>query len=147
MPVNDDRRENTLPVTSEVGSEGGSFADPTTQVSTFEGDIHRTPGHGGASSSATQAIRRDQVAGTGKEAPSAADGIVRYPTEPPHPPSATQGRRMGGVDWRTAAAGAAAGAAVALAFSSLRQRRHGRDEKGDMDCDATLIVAVAPPES
>jgi len=38
----DDRADKKLPVTGEVGSEGGSFADPTYQVTEFEGDLGRT---------------------------------------------------------------------------------------------------------
>jgi hypothetical protein len=38
----DDRADKKLPVTGEVGSEGGSFADATYQVSEFEGDLGRT---------------------------------------------------------------------------------------------------------
>ncbi len=38
----DDRRENKLPVTAEVGAEGGSYADPTIQVPTFHEDLPRT---------------------------------------------------------------------------------------------------------
>jgi hypothetical protein len=41
MTRSDDRRENKLPVTGEVGGEGGSFADPTIQVPTFNGDLPR----------------------------------------------------------------------------------------------------------
>jgi hypothetical protein len=119
MTASDDRRENTLPVTGEVGSEGGSFGDPTHQISTFEGDIERTRGRGGASSSATQAVRSGHAGASA----SAADGIVRYPTEPPHAPSATEGRRVGGMDWKAGLAGAAAGAAVAFAVSTLRGRK------------------------
>lgn len=37
----DDRADRKLPVTGEVGSEGGSYADPTLQVSSFEGDLGR----------------------------------------------------------------------------------------------------------
>jgi hypothetical protein len=40
----DDRANTKLPVTGEVGSEGGSFADPTYQVTEFEGDLGRTAG-------------------------------------------------------------------------------------------------------
>jgi hypothetical protein len=118
MSEQDDRREETLPVTAEVGSEGGSFADPTHQVSTFEGDIERTTGRGGASSSATQALRSGGIGGTGASPASAADGILRYPTELPHTPSASQGGRA----WKMGLAGAAAGAAVAFALSTLRRR-------------------------
>lgn len=42
MSRSDDRRENTLPVTAEVGAEGGSYADPTIQVPTFQEDLPRT---------------------------------------------------------------------------------------------------------
>lgn len=42
MSRSDDRRENKLPVTAEVGDEGGSYADPTIQVPTFHDDIART---------------------------------------------------------------------------------------------------------
>lgn len=38
----DDRADKKLPVTGEVGSEGGSYADPTYQVSEFDGDLGRT---------------------------------------------------------------------------------------------------------
>jgi hypothetical protein len=44
MSRSDDRRENELPVTAEVGDEGGSFADPTIQVPTFHEDLGRTDG-------------------------------------------------------------------------------------------------------
>jgi hypothetical protein len=117
----DKNRDTTLPVTSEVGSEGGSFADATTQVSTLDGDVRTLRGRGGASSSATQATRSEQIRGTRGAPAETPGGIVRYPTEPPHPPSATEGRRMGGMDWKTGLAGAAAGAAVALALSALRR--------------------------
>ena len=42
MSRTDDRADKKLPVTGEVGSEGGSYADPTYQVSEFEGDLGRT---------------------------------------------------------------------------------------------------------
>lgn len=38
----DDRRRRKLPVTGEVGAEGGSYADPTLQVPTFHDDVPRT---------------------------------------------------------------------------------------------------------
>jgi hypothetical protein len=37
MSRTDDRADTKLPVTAEVGGEGGSFADPTLQVETFSG--------------------------------------------------------------------------------------------------------------
>lgn len=115
---NDDRRERTLPVTAEVGSEGGSFADPTMQVATFseDSDIPRGPGHGGPSSVATQATRFDTAAGNAlSEAPDAAAGVVRYPTDAPSSP-ASEGAPAGRHPWRAGLIGAAAGAAVALAL-------------------------------
>jgi hypothetical protein len=42
MSRSDDRREHKLPLTGEVGGEGGSSADPTMQVPTFENDLQRT---------------------------------------------------------------------------------------------------------
>lgn len=42
MSRTDDRADKKLPVTGEVGSEGGSYADPTTQVAEFEGEVGRT---------------------------------------------------------------------------------------------------------
>ncbi len=42
MSRTDDRADKKLPITGEVGSEGGSFADPTYQVSEFEGDVGKT---------------------------------------------------------------------------------------------------------
>ncbi|HVL67042.1 MAG TPA: hypothetical protein VM364_07245 [Vicinamibacterales bacterium] len=42
MSRTDDRTDKKLPVTGEVGSEGGSYADSTMQVAEFEGDVGRT---------------------------------------------------------------------------------------------------------
>lgn len=42
MRRSDDRADKKLPVTGEIGSEGGSYADPTYQISEREGDIGRT---------------------------------------------------------------------------------------------------------
>ena len=39
MSGTDDRADKRLPVTGEVGSEGGSYADPTMQVPTFHEDL------------------------------------------------------------------------------------------------------------
>lgn len=51
----DDRADKTLPVTGEVGSEGGSFADATYQVSEAEGDLGRTSGASEPDTTDTQA--------------------------------------------------------------------------------------------
>ena len=37
MAPTEDRDKPTLPVTAEVGDEGGSFAEPTQQTETFSG--------------------------------------------------------------------------------------------------------------
>lgn len=42
MSRTDDRADKKLPVTGEVGSEGGSYADPTYQVSEVDGEIGET---------------------------------------------------------------------------------------------------------
>jgi hypothetical protein len=39
MPDTPKYRDDKLPVTAEVGGEGGSYADPTFQKATEEGDI------------------------------------------------------------------------------------------------------------
>ena len=66
MSKSDDRADEKLPVTGEVGSEGGSFADPTLQVAQFEGDLGRN----------AQAAEPEQTG------PDAAD-VTKYPTERP----------------------------------------------------------------
>ena len=42
MSQTDDRADKKLPVTGEVGSEGGSYGDPTMQIATHEGDLGKT---------------------------------------------------------------------------------------------------------
>ena len=76
----DDRAENPLPVTAEVGDEGGSFADPTLQVDTFSGpegnrrvDPKRVSGAG--SEAAAVAAEGEQVR--------AADDVVKHATDRP----------------------------------------------------------------
>lgn len=108
-PGTDDRTEGRLPVTSEVGSEGGSYADKTVQVATFEGDVERLRGSGGARSRATQSTRAAE-GDTG--------GLLRYPTESPDEPAAARGARF---DWRAGALGAAAGALAMFAVSRRRR--------------------------
>lgn len=82
----DDRRSQPLPVTNEIGSEGGSYGDPTMQVNTFQEPQKdaREPGIGGAGSAAAYAIRRDDIVASEEGRP---EGIVRYPTEAPDSPS------------------------------------------------------------
>lgn len=64
--MTDERAHRKLPVTGEVGSEGGSYADSTLQISTFEGDLGRT----------AEAAEPDQVE-------SDASDVAKYPNEPP----------------------------------------------------------------
>lgn len=85
MGRTDDRRDDrTLPVTSEVGDEGGSFSDRALQEATFEGDVPRidrrvepTP--------APEHI-------TSEEAESPAEGMTTYPTDRPDAPPAPRKR-------------------------------------------------------
>lgn len=69
MSPKDQKHEPRLPVTAEVGGEGGSFADPTTQVATFEGDVPNA----GEPATDTPTPERDE-SGT-------AEGIRKYPTD------------------------------------------------------------------
>jgi hypothetical protein len=69
MSHTDDRADKKLPVTAEVGGEGGSFADPTHQVSTFEGDVSNSNGTGD-----------DRVAPDVIESDTA-EGMQKYPTD------------------------------------------------------------------
>jgi hypothetical protein len=66
----DDQAEEKLPVTAEVGGEGGSYADPTTQVATFEGDVPNA----GEPGTDTPAAELDESSPAGQ--------IRKYPTEP-----------------------------------------------------------------
>ena len=109
MSRTDDRADVSLRVTAEVGSEGGSFADPTMQVATFRDNEprHDRPMH-----------EDRQPSGS----PDMTGGMRRYPTEPP-PAAGTP--RPGA--WRAglvaAAAGAAAGAVVAYGLMKRRGPR------------------------
>jgi hypothetical protein len=64
MSRTDDRADKKLPVTGEVGSEGGSYADPTLQIAPFEGDLGRE----------AQTVEPEQVE-------SDADDVTKYPEE------------------------------------------------------------------
>ena len=64
MGGTDDRANTKLPVTGEVGSEGGSFADPTLQIAPFEGDLGRE----------AQAVEPEQVE-------TDADEVTKQPNE------------------------------------------------------------------
>jgi hypothetical protein len=58
--------EKDLPVTGEVGSEGGSYADPTIQVPTFKEDLGRV-----AENAEPETVQTD------------ANDVIRYPNERP----------------------------------------------------------------
>ena len=130
MSRTDERTEPALPMTAEVGGEGGSYADPTVQVATFEGDLPRGEGHGGTSSTSNYAIRNEPIiAGAAGTEPDNASDMVRFATEaPPSSPTSSatpsaRNRGRSGTGWRTGLAGAAAGAALALGLSKMRGRR------------------------
>ncbi len=123
-PGTDDRANITLPVTAEVGGEGGSYADPTTQVATFGRELEQEGGQGGAASASTQAIRSADVAGGGLGAePDPAQGMRRYPTEDPTAPETGARATKQGSNWRGGLIGAAAGLAGAAVFGRLSRRR------------------------
>ena len=121
----DDRANHALPVTAEVGGEGGSYADPTIQVATFGRPLDQLEGHGGAASVATQATRSDSVdAGGVGSGPDPADGMLRYPTDDPSTPLAQPpSHRRGAPNWRGGLIGAAAGLAGAAIASRFARRR------------------------
>jgi hypothetical protein len=133
----DDRANRALPVTAEVGDEGGSYADPTLQVPTFQGAVAYIDSPAGAASVAGDATRFEEVAAGGVGAgPDPAGGMVRYPSEDPASPRASDqvssparpapnaGR---GLNWRGGAIGAVAGLAGAALVGGLsRRRRRGR---------------------
>ncbi len=115
----DDRADKRLPVTAEVGSEGGSYADPTMQVATFGND-----GEGlvnvdhSASDDHGYALGHESNGGVTPGTDST-PVMHRYPTDPP--PSGPTHRPA--LNWRAATIGAAAGAAGAALAMAFRRRR------------------------
>jgi len=100
-----------LPVTAEIGSEGGSYAERGNQAATFSGPAN------------PKTAARGPLAGTSVDrADDTVSGMVRYPTEPPSPPDAIESRRMGAHPWRNGLIGVAAGAAAWFGVSRLRRR-------------------------
>src|SRR4051812_43749892 len=103
----DDRANAVLPVTAEVGGEGGSYADPTLQVPTFHGPVADIDRPAGAASVAGEAIRFDDVAAGGVGAsPDPAHGMLRYPSEDPASPPAVNLASSRGLNWRGGVIGA-----------------------------------------
>ena len=87
MATSDKRklRDEALPVTDEVGGEGGSFADATFQQAAREGirsaGLRRgdEPADDGA---AGETVHRDEISGGGAGSnPDPAEGMKKYPTE------------------------------------------------------------------
>jgi hypothetical protein len=80
-------RDEPLPVTAEVGGEGGSFADPTYQESTRRERLPRQPetAQPNAESDAAQyASHGEQIEeGGAGTAPGPGEGMKRYPTDDP----------------------------------------------------------------
>lgn len=64
MSGTDDRADKKLPVTGEIGSEGGSYGDPTLQISHFEGDLGRN----------AEAVEPEKVE-------SGVDDVIKYPND------------------------------------------------------------------
>jgi hypothetical protein len=123
----DDRANQAPPVTAEVGGEGGSFADPTTQVATFGGPLDSLEG-AGAASTGGDAIRSDDVIAGGVGAgPAPADGMTRYPSDDPESAADTATPERPRPDWRGTLIGAAAGLAGAAIAGSLSRRGRRRD--------------------
>ncbi len=79
-------RDERLPVTAEVGGEGGSFADPTYQQSAEEPDgltrASDTKQPNAAADVAQYAEHEEQIADGGVgTAPDPGQGMKKYPTE------------------------------------------------------------------
>ncbi|MEN3337568.1 MAG: hypothetical protein V7647_1244 [Acidobacteriota bacterium] len=122
----DNRANLALPVTAEVGGEGGSFADSTTQVATFGGPLDSLE-RAGAASTAGDAIRSEDVIEGGVGAgPGPADGMTRYPSEDPESAAGIPTTERRRPDWRGTLIGAAAGLAGAAIAGSLSRRGRRR---------------------
>jgi len=80
-------RDRKLPVTAEVGGEGGSFADPTYQESAERRDLPRQPDisrPGPAGDVAQYANHQAQIEkGGAGTAPGPDEGMKKYPTDDP----------------------------------------------------------------
>ena len=72
------RKSNPLPVTAEIGGEGGSYADPTLQTETFSGAAGnpRIDPQAAASPNGAELPAADRDAGD-------TDDLVKHATEPP----------------------------------------------------------------
>ena len=82
MPKDSDRAQPKLPVTAEVGGEGGSYADATAQVDTFKG---------GAGNERVDPKRVGAVGGQAEEMPAPAEGDDPAATVKPATEHPTEG--------------------------------------------------------
>lgn len=112
MTQPDNRLHPHLPVTAEVGGEGGSFSDPTHQVATFQNDLPRADGRASGAERSALSDRSEED-----------HGFLRYPTEATAPPHGADLRGRTAANWRAGLVGAAAGAAAVLGIGLLRRRR------------------------
>jgi hypothetical protein len=78
MNDTDDRTAASLPVTAEVGGEGGSFADATVQEASTKGRLPRTGSRGDAET-ASRPVRSESVTANAEE--DVKEGAAKYPTE------------------------------------------------------------------
>ena len=78
MKDTDDRTAASLPITAEVGGEGGSFADPTVQVASVKGKLDRT-GSEGDSEIASRPTRSESV--SANLADDVKSGMAKHPSE------------------------------------------------------------------
>ena len=90
--------DDTLPVTAEVGDEGGSFAERP---------------------AASEPVARETLEWAGLEEDRQTRNILRYPTERPLD---DQDREPIGRSWRSGLVGVAAGTAALIGVSKLRRR-------------------------
>jgi hypothetical protein len=80
MPKDSDRAQPKMPITAEVGGEGGSYADATLQVETFKG---------GAGNERADPKLTGVPEGQAEDMPATAEGDDAPPTVRPateHPP-------------------------------------------------------------
>jgi hypothetical protein len=76
MKDRDERRDTSLPVTGEVGGEGGSYADAVVQTATEQGDVDRADSGGDADIS-SRPVRRESISADADE--DSVEGVVKYP--------------------------------------------------------------------
>lgn len=79
MEPSDPHADKTLPVTAEVGDEGGSYADPTVQAETFSGPA----GNARVDSKAAEAGVKSPAIRSERQPPGKDDEFVKQATEQP----------------------------------------------------------------